>query len=32
MGTNAKVLMQFRHRPARFQRWDGDADHGPAVR
>ena len=24
MGTNAKVLMQFRHRPAHFHRWNGD--------
>jgi monoamine oxidase len=24
MGTNAKLLMQFRHRPGHFQRWDGD--------
>jgi monoamine oxidase len=24
MGTNAKVLMQFRHRPDHFHRWNGD--------
>jgi monoamine oxidase len=24
MGTNSKVLMQFRRRPAHFRRWDGD--------
>jgi len=24
MGTNAKVLLQFRHRPDRFGHWDGD--------
>jgi monoamine oxidase len=24
MGTNAKVLMQFDHRPAHFRRWDGE--------
>jgi monoamine oxidase len=23
MGTNAKVLMQFRHRPAHYKRWNG---------
>ncbi len=29
MGTNSKLLMQFRHRPARFRRWNGDliSDH-----
>ena len=29
MGTNAKLLIQFRHRPAHFRRWDGDlvSDH-----
>ncbi|MGZ8667692.1 MAG: FAD-dependent oxidoreductase [Solirubrobacterales bacterium] len=31
MGTNSKLLMQFRHRPARFRRWNGDlvSDHPP---
>ncbi len=24
MGTNSKLLMQFRHRPAHFRRWNGD--------
>ncbi len=29
MGTNAKLLMQFRHRPAHFRRWNGElvSDH-----
>ena len=33
MGTNAKVLMQFRHRPARFDGWNGDGTTDrPAAR
>jgi monoamine oxidase len=24
MGTNAKVLLQFHHRPSRFERWNGE--------